>query len=69
MFGLAKSKTHWNNIKDHYPNMNSEVIVFYLNRDDDIVPKYTVDVMHEKFIAEIDSPIIYWIEKPEIRIK
>jgi len=66
---MFKTKTKWKNLKDLYPEMNSEVIVCYSVRDENGLYECVSKVMHEKFITEIESPAVYWIEKPEIKDK
>lgn len=57
-------QTGWNNIKDKWPEPNTEVVVFYLvtvNGSN----FYASEVIHEKIIDKIDSSIMYWIKKPQ----
>ena len=55
----------WNNIKEKYPEPNSEVVVFYRHSSDEGTCYNVSEVINEKFITDIDSPILYWINKPE----
>lgn len=58
-------KGDWINIKDEWPKPNSEVIVFYIDSSDEGTSCSRAELMHEKFIEEIESPIKYWIYQPE----
>lgn len=55
----------WTNIKDEWPDPNTEVVIFYVMNSDEGTSYNESRVLHEKFIDAIDTPILYWINKPE----
>jgi hypothetical protein len=55
----------WNSIDDKWPDEDSEVVIFYISSDDEGTSCFKSEVIHEKFIDAINSPIMYWIKKPE----
>lgn len=54
----------WNDYKKVKPDKNSEVIIFYAIKFDEMIVYETL-IISEDLIDAIDSPLIYWINKPE----
>jgi len=55
----------WTNIESEQPDACSEVVVFYVAKGEEGTCNYNTEIMNGKFIDAIDSPILYWINKPE----
>lgn len=51
----------WKDATVELPRANAIVIIFYIDEHFD----YVAELVHEQVISLIDSPIMYWIEKPE----
>lgn len=54
----------WTNIADKWPELNTEVVIFYAIKSAEGTSLYESEVIHEKLINAINSPIMYWIKKP-----
>ena len=59
-----KDSFGWNNIKDEWPQSNTEVVIFYMIQDDEGISFFRTTIINEKFINDIKSPLIYWINTP-----
>lgn len=55
----------WIDIKEKWPESDTEVVIFYVTTDKENTDVFQSELIHEKYIDSINSPIMYWINKPE----